>query len=45
MNAIAYGSSEYGYTIKDKIGYPTVDTPVFKDGKMCRVRKFKYRLA
>lgn len=45
MNAIAYGSSEYGYTIKDKIGYPMIETPVFKDGQLCKVRKFKYRLA
>ena len=45
MNAIAYGSSEYGYTIKEKIGYPMTETPVFKDGELCKVRKFKYRLA
>jgi len=28
-NALAYGVSESGYTIKDKIGYPLTKTPVF----------------
>ena len=28
-NALAYGSSMYGYTIKDKIGYPNKKTPTF----------------
>jgi len=28
-NALAYGSSMYGYTIKDKIGYPAKKTPTF----------------
>ena len=28
-NALAYGVSENGYTIKDKIGYPLTRTPVF----------------
>lgn len=29
-NALAYGVSSYGYTLKDKIGYPLKCTPVFK---------------
>jgi len=28
-NALAYGVSDTGYTIKDKIGYPLTRTPVF----------------
>lgn len=28
-NALAYGSSMYGYTVKDKIGYPAKKTPTF----------------
>jgi len=28
-NALAYGSSMYGYTVKDKIGYPNKRTPTF----------------
>lgn len=28
-NALAYGVSETGYTIKDKLGYPNKKTPVF----------------
>lgn len=28
-NALAYGVSDTGYTIKDKIGYPLTKTPVF----------------
>ena len=28
-NALAYGSSMYGYTVKDKIGYPNKKTPTF----------------
>jgi hypothetical protein len=28
-NALAYGSSMYGYTLKDRIGYPTKKTPTF----------------
>ena len=27
-NALAYGVPENGYTIKDKIGYPNIQTPV-----------------
>ena len=29
-NALAYGVPEYGYTVKDKIGYPIKKTPTFK---------------
>lgn len=42
-NALAYGVSSYGYTIKDKIGYPIKKTPVIsKSGDLlqCPVRKF-----
>jgi hypothetical protein len=36
-NALAYGVPENGYTIKDKIGYPNICTPVIKkDGTMVR---------
>ena len=28
-NAVAYGSSMYGYTLKDKLGYPNKKTPTF----------------
>jgi hypothetical protein len=28
-NALAYGSSMYGYTVKDKIGFPIKKTPTF----------------
>jgi hypothetical protein len=28
-NALAYGSSMYGYTVKDKIGFPNKKTPTF----------------
>lgn len=36
-NALAYGVPENGYTIKDKIGYPNICTPVIKkDGTMRR---------
>jgi hypothetical protein len=42
-NAVAYGSSMYGYTIKDKIGYPTKKTPTFSkyssEMKQCSMRK------
>jgi len=37
-NALAYGVPENGYTIKDKIGYPNKQTPVFSqysDGYTC----------
>ena len=34
-NALAYGVSDAGYTIKDKIGYPLTRTPVFsKKGEL-----------
>lgn len=42
-NAVAYGSSMYGYTIKDKYGYPTKKTPTFSkysaEMKQCQLRK------
>lgn len=31
-NALAYGSSRYGYTLKDKIGYPQKKIPTFSKG-------------
>ena len=35
-NALSYGVSSNGYTIKDKLGFPNTRTPVFKkDGKTC----------
>lgn len=43
MNAIAYGSSQYGYTIKDKIGFPMTETPVFRNGQLCKIKKYKYK--
>lgn len=43
-NALAYGVPSSGYTIKDKIGYPMKQTPVFSKYsnimKRCTVRKF-----
>jgi len=43
-NSVAYGVPSYGYTIKDKIGYPMKKTPTFtKESdimKTCNVRKF-----
>jgi hypothetical protein len=43
-NAIAYGVPSYGYTKKDKIGYPTKCTPTFSKYsdimKKCSVRTF-----
>ncbi len=36
-NALAYGSSMYGYTIKDKIGYPANKIPVFSKSKNAMV--------
>lgn len=43
-NSLAYGVPSYGYTIKDKIGYPMKKTPTFtKESdimKTCNVRKF-----
>jgi hypothetical protein len=32
-NALAYGSSMHGYTLKDKIGYPNKKIPVFSRAK------------
>ena len=42
-NALAYGVSSYGYTIKDKIGYPIKKTPVIsRTGELlqCPARTF-----
>ena len=42
-NALAYGVSDYGYTVKDKVGYPMKKTPTFTKYsdtmKICTVRK------
>ena len=42
-NALAYGSSMYGYTIKDKIGYPKNKIPTFPKNsttmKICESRE------
>jgi hypothetical protein len=42
-NALAYGVSDYGYTVKDKVGYPMKKTPTFTKYsnvmKICSVRK------
>ena len=47
-NAVAYGSSMYGYTIKDKIGYPTKKTPTFSkyssEMKQCSMRKLAHAI-
>jgi len=44
-NALAYGVSDYGYTIKDKIGFPMKKTPVFpkysNEMRTCTVRTIK----
>jgi hypothetical protein len=43
-NALAYGSPAYGYTIKERMGYPMKKTPTFSqyssEMKQCPVRKF-----
>jgi hypothetical protein len=43
-NALAYGSKSYGYTIKERTGYPVKKTPVFSqyssEMKQCSLRKF-----
>lgn len=43
-NALAYGIPDYGYTIKDKIGYPLKNTPKISKYstilRKCPVRKF-----
>jgi hypothetical protein len=42
-NALAYGSKSYGYTIKERTGYPMKRTPTFSqyssEMKQCNVRK------
>lgn len=44
-NALAYGSSAYGYTLKERIGYSMKKTPTFSayssEMKQCPVRKFR----
>jgi hypothetical protein len=44
-NALAYGSSSYGYTLKERIGYTMKRTPTFSayssEMKQCPVRTFK----
>lgn len=47
-NSLAYGVPSYGYTIKDKIGYPLKCTPTFPkySNKMikCTVRTFTHKI-
>lgn len=47
-NALAYGSSMYGYTSKDKIGYPMKKTPTFSKYKdtmvPCEVSKIAHAI-
>ena len=47
-NALAYGVSESGYTIKDIIGYPNKKTPVFNkysvSQKTCDVKSFAHKI-
>jgi len=47
-NALAYGSSSYGYTIKERIGYPMKKTPTFSqyssEMKECPVRTFVHAI-
>ena len=42
-DALAYGVSDYGYTLKDKVGFPTKTTPTFSRYstimRRCPVRK------
>lgn len=42
-NALAYGSSMYGYTVKDKIGFPNKKTPTFSksSGRMVECESTK----
>ena len=44
-NALAYGSSGYGYTLKERTGYSMKRTPTFSayssEMKQCPVRKFR----
>ena len=43
-SAVAYGVPSYGYTVKDKVGYPMKKTPTFSKYsdimKTCNIRKF-----
>lgn len=42
-NALAYGVSDNGYTVKDKIGYPLKSYPTFKNGvyKKCNLTNIR----
>jgi hypothetical protein len=44
-NALAYGSSAYGYTLKERIGYDAKRTPIFSkysdEMKQCEVRTLR----
>ena len=46
-NALAYGVSENGYTIKDKLGYPNKKTPTFTTTgqyRTCGLTKFAHQI-
>jgi hypothetical protein len=46
-NALAYGVSENGYTIKDKVGYPNKQTPTFTSTgqyRTCNLTKFAHQI-
>jgi hypothetical protein len=47
-NALAYGTSQYGYTIKERIGYPSKVTPTFSKYSnvlsKCNVRKISQEI-
>ena len=43
MNAVAYYSGDYGFTIKEKLGYPTKKTPVFTKYEYCCKENYKYK--
>uniref|UniRef100_A0A6C0D3B8 Uncharacterized protein n=1 Tax=viral metagenome TaxID=1070528 RepID=A0A6C0D3B8_9ZZZZ len=46
-NALAYGVSENGYTIKDKLGYPTKQTPMVTatgQYRKCGLTKFTHQI-
>jgi len=44
-NAMAYGVSEQPYTVKDRIGFTNINTPIVNsDGSVCCKNKFIYRM-
>ena len=47
-DALAYGASQYGYTIKERIGYPNKKTPTFSKYSnilsKCNVRKISHEI-